>query len=406
LGVPYKYRAVQANGQIIEGKIDANSKDDAISILKSRHQSPIQITEDKHSISINLPLTEKKVKVSDLATFCKQLSAMLNTGMPINRALDIQEAQTANVALRGALKSVSQSLKQGALLSKSMKEFPKVFPKILVTMVEAGEATGKLDEVLERMSLHYTKENKINNRVKGALTYPTILGVMTVGAVVVLMVFILPTFKDLFNGMNMELPLITRMVMGLSDIMQKFWYIFLAAAIGGFVSIKSYLATDRGRYNYDHFLLSSRILREPMTQIVTARFTRTMSTLMQSGISVVNALAISGETTNNVIVTKAISVASDGVKRGLTLTGELKKTGLFPQMMVSMLGIGEETGTIDELLLKTADYYDEEFDAGVSRLLSLIEPAMILIMGVVIGGVVMSVMIPMFTMSSSPDMFQ
>ncbi len=407
MGNNFKFRAAQANGQIIEGTISAGSRDEAFSILRARNQSPIQITEDNSKTAgLKILNKNKKVKVADLAVFCKQLSAMLNTGMPINKALDIQEAQTENPTLRTSLQEVSKAIKQGEGLSKAMKAYPKSFPKILVTMIEAGEATGKLDEVLERMSNHYTKENKINNKVSGAMVYPLVLMVLTVVAVAAMMIVVIPMFRSMFGEVGMELPLITKIVIGISDSLVGFWYIYLAVIGGAFVSIKNYLKTDVGKFQYDKFLMNNKILAKPIQQIITSRFTRTMSTLMQSGISVVNALSISADTTNNVIVTSKVSEATDGVKRGMSLTGELRKTGIFPMMMISMLGVGEETGTIDDLMLKTADYYDEELDAGISKLLAMIEPAMILIMGVIIGGVVMSIMIPMFTMSTSPEMYQ
>jgi type IV pilus assembly protein PilC len=285
-----------------------------------------------------------------------------------------------------------------------MKMFPNVFPPILINMIEAGEATGKLDEVLDRMSVHFTKENAINNKVKSAMIYPIVLLSLTVIVVGLLMVVVVPEFTGAFEDAGMELPMITRIVLGFSNSLASFWYLYLMV-IGGFVLwFRTWLKTEGGRYKFDGKKLTAAVIGTPVKQIVTARFTRTLATLLESGIPVVKALTIAAETTNNVVVAESVGNATSGIKRGMSLTGELRKGDIFPQMMLSMVNIGEESGNLDALLLKVADYYDEELDAGIARLLALMEPALIIVMGLIIGSVVIAIMLPMMAMGSGDTM--
>ena len=396
----YKFQAAEANGNIITDRMEAVSADEVVQEIRNRNLIPVKIEPEgvlDRDLSFNI---KQSVKVSDLAVFCRQLSAMLSAGMPINRALDIQETQTTNTTLKAAVGTLSNGIKQGETLSKLMKEFPLVFPPILINMVESGESTGNLDDSLLRMSLHFNNENKINKQIKSAMMYPAILVVVMIIVLIVMMVFVLPQFAEMFAQNGAELPLITRMVMAVSNSFIKYWYIYaivVGAAVAGWIHYKN---TPNGRYNYDEAKLKMPVLGTPMRQIVTARFTRTLSTLLASGVSIVDALLIAGETTNNVLVIDAIAVATDGIKRGMSLTSELRKIEYFPLMMVSMVGIGEETGSLDSLLATTADYYDEELEQAIASLMSLIEPIMIIMLAGIVGTVVISIMLPMFEFSS------
>lgn len=402
----YSYRSTDRNGKISEGIINANSKDEVIKIISSRNQVPIAINEkgaNSQALAFKSPF-KQKVKVTDLSIFCRQLSVMLNAGMPINRALDIQVTQTENLRLKGVLQEVSNAIKKGEPLSKSMRLHSDVFPKILLSMVESGESTGNLDQALERMSTHYIKENKINSKIKGAMIYPAVLAVVMVAVMVLMMVMVIPMFVDVFKDADVELPVITKFVVAFSLSLINFWYVYIGVIVVGVIFSKKILATPSGKYAFDQFKLKFKMVKKPVTQIITARFTRTLSTLLESGIPIISALAVASETTNNAVVIAAVNIASDGIKRGMSLTGELRKLNIFPLMMLSMVSIGEETGVIDELLNKTADYYDEELDAAISRLLALIEPVMIIIMGIIAGVLVLSIMLPMFAMSTGETM--
>jgi type IV pilus assembly protein PilC len=279
-----------------------------------------------------------------------------------------------------------------------MMDQPKIFTKILVNMVEAGEATGKIDEALDRMAVQFEKEEKINRRMKGAMMYPLILLIMTVLVATGLIIFVIPMFTDMFEQSGGELPGLTKFVVNLSHAMINYWYIFGAVIFGAVFGIKKWLKSEVGRFTLDKFKLTNKVLKKPMTQITTARFTRTLSTMLQSGISLLQAISSAAETSNNVYVSGLVQKASQSIKAGAPLSTCIRQTGIFPEMMVSLIGIGEETGELDNMLGKAAEYYDDEFEAGIANLLAMIEPIMIVFMAGIIGVIVIAMYLPIFEM--------
>lgn len=330
--------------------------------------------------------------------FCKQLSTMLRAGVPISRALDIQVSQTVNKTLRDVLLQVSSNIKQGAPLSKAMKQFPKIFPVLLLNMIEAGELTGKLDDVLARMYVHYAKENKINNKIRGAMIYPIVLACLMTGVMIVMLTFVLPMFSEMFASSESKLPLPTRIMLGLSDALRNYWYIFIAAAAVLIYGFKRFIGTRDGKRVFDKAKLRLPVLKGLIAQIITARFTRTLSTLLASGVSIIKALESATEITNNAVVMDAMAGVIDDVQKGIPVSALLKRVPVFPPMMVSMINVGEETGAVDEMLSKTADYYDEELETAIGKLVALLEPLMIVFMGVGIGAILLAMYLPMFDM--------
>jgi type IV pilus assembly protein PilC len=398
----FKYKAVDASGQILIGALTATSESEAINLVRGRKLRLIQLdVEDDKPKDIEIPFFQAKVKISDISMFCKQLSTMLKAGVPLSRALDIQTAQTVNKVLMNAIVQVSSYIKQGMPLSKAMRQFPNIFPLLLLNMIEAGELTGKLDEVLASMHVHYDKENKLNNRIQGAMIYPMVLGGLTIGIVILMLTFVMPMFASMFT--SIELPLPTRILLGLSDSLRGFWYIYIIVIVGLIIGFRMFVQSNGGRHVYDQIKLSIPKIKGLMISIVTARFTRTLSTLLSSGISIIKALESSAEITNNVIVIDSMAGVINDVKKGVSLSSLLRKSQIFPPMMVSMLSVGEETGSIDEMLSKTADYYDEELDTALSRLVALLEPMMILFMGVAVGLIVVAMYLPMFEMFNAME---
>ncbi|MET3643669.1 type II secretion system F family protein [Streptococcus gallinaceus] len=395
-----KYLDEKNRVQVLE--LDVDSKGEALAQLRLKGR-PISV-EEKGLGSTEITLGgPKKVKITDISLFCKQMSVMLEAGIPLNNAVDIMEHQTTSKPLKAALKKMSTQLKEGNQLSQTMKAQGKVFPNLLVRMIEAGEKTGKIDEVLEKMSVHYTKEVKINRQITGAMIYPAILSLLVIGAVFVLLYVVVPSFKDIFESGGVELPLPTRIVLFLSNWVQSYWYILLLTIIGGTFGFLSYRKTEAGRFQLDLLKLNLPIIKTSIQKIITARFSSTLATLTSAGIPLVDALEAAASTTNNSVVVDKIDKASEGIQKGENLTEMIGQTELFPPMMLSMVKIGEESGSLESMLHKTSAYYEEELEAAIKQLLSLMEPALIIIMGIVIGGIVASIMLPLLGLAGAVE---
>ncbi|MDW7661061.1 MAG: type II secretion system F family protein [Bacillota bacterium] len=398
----YVCREIDMGGKIVENTYKAESQDELIQMIRAKGHTPVKIEKeaDKGQDVGNIALFQKRVKAKDIAIFCKQMHTMLFAGMPLLSALEVLENQAENKTLKATVKDMSMQVQKGEVLSTTMKRHPKVFPPLLTGMVESGELTGNLDNVLERMSNHYTKENHINSKIKAAMVYPAILSVLAVTVVIFMLVVIMPTFVGMFEGSGVPLPAPTRFLMGLSDAIRDYWYIFIAVTVGVVFLIRRITKTVEGKRFFDKLKLSMPLIKGPIAQIATSRFTRTLSTLLASGIPIIQALESSSRVTNNRVVIDGIDQVTEDIKKGASLSVLLKKVGVFPPMMISMVGIGEESGSLEGMLERAADYYDEELEAAIQRLVSMVEPLMIIVMGVLIGFIVISMMLPMF------DMFQ
>ena len=385
---------------VVTLEVDAPNRTDAVNRIRLKGK-PISV-EEKVMGSKEITLFQsKKIKLKDISLFCKQMSVMLNSGIPLNNAVDILEQQTDAKNLKASLKVISKGLKEGNQLSKSLIEQNGLFPDLLIRMVQAGEKTGKLDEVLERMSEHYNKELKTSRQIRGAMIYPAVLAFLAVAATLVLLYVVIPNFSGIFEQSGVALPLPTRIVLAASNFVQSYWYI-LFGGVGLLVFLfLRYRSTEAGRYQLDQLKLKMPVVKGPMQKIVTARFASTLATLTSAGIPLVEAIDSAAATTNNAVVIDKLRIANEGLQKGERLTGMLTSTGLFPPMMLSMVKIGEESGSLESMLNKTSDFYEEELEAAIKQLLSLLEPAMIIIMGVIIGGIVASVMLPMFEIANA-----
>ena len=385
---------------VVTLEVDAPNRTDAVNRIRLKGK-PISV-EEKVMGSKEITLFQsKKIKLKDISLFCKQMSVMLNSGIPLNNAVDILEQQTDAKNLKASLKVISKGLKEGNQLSKSLIEQNGLFPDLLIRMVQAGEKTGKLDEVLERMSEHYNKELKTSRQIRGAMIYPAVLAFLAVAATLVLLYVVIPNFSGIFEQSGVALPLPTRIVLAASNFVQSYWYI-LFGGVGLLVFLfLRYRSTEAGRYQLDQLKLKMPVVKGPMQKIVTARFASTLATLTSAGIPLVEAIDSAAATTNNAVVIDKLRIATEGLQKGERLTGMLTSTGLFPPMMLSMVKIGEESGSLESMLNKTSDFYEEELEAAIKQLLSLLEPAMIIFMGVIIGGIVASVMLPMFEIANA-----
>lgn len=398
----FKYKEVDAKGITSTGTMVANGKQEVVRLIRERGKRPISVVEleEKNKDIRELQFFKNKPKLKDISIFCKQLNIMLSAGMPLINALDILANQTENKRLRTALIDISYDVQKGTVFSKSLLKYDDMFPPLLINMITAGELTGKLDDVLGKLAIHYEKEYKINNKMKSAMMYPAVLAVVSVASVSLILIKVMPMFTDMFLSSGVELPLATRILVSISDFLKKYWYIALGIMILLIFLVRRSIHTESGKKKFDRILLSLPKIKGYMTTIATARFTRTLSTLLSSGIPLIEAVESSGRVTNNTLIMENITLAVEDIKKGETLSGVLRRIEVFPNMMTSMIHIGEESGAIEEMLSKTADYYDEEFETAVGKMVSLLEPIMIIFMGTVVGFIVISIMMPMFEMSS------
>lgn len=387
---------------VVTLEVDAPNRTDAVNRIRLKGK-PISV-EEKVMGSKEITLFQsKKIKLKDISLFCKQMSVMLESGIPLNNAVDILEQQATSKNLKSSLKIVSKSLKEGSQLSKAMLDQEGMYPDLLIRMVQAGEKTGKLDEVLEKMSEHYNKELKTSRQIRGAMIYPAVLAFLAVAAVLALLYIVIPSFSGIFEQSGMAMPLPTRIVLAASNFVRSYWYIlFGVTGILVFLFLR-YRSTEAGRYQLDRLKLWLPVIKGPMQKIVTARFASTLAILTSAGIPLVEAIESAAATTNNAVVIEKMKIANEGLQKGERLTGMITATGLFPPMMLSMVKIGEESGSLESMLVKTSDYYEEELETAIKQLLSLLEPAMIIVMGVIIGGIVASVMLPMFELAHAVD---
>ena len=385
---------------VVTLEVDAPNRTDAVNRIRLKGK-PISV-EEKVMGSKEITLFQsKKIKLKDISLFCKQMSVMLESGIPLNNAVDILEQQATSKNLKSSLKIISKSLKEGSQLSKAMLDQEGMFPDLLIRMVQAGEKTGKLDEVLEKMSEHYNKELKTSRQIRGAMIYPAVLAFLAVAAVLALLYVVIPSFSGIFEQSGMDMPLPTRIVLAASNFVRSYWYIlFGVMGILVFLFLR-YRSTEAGRYQLDRLKLWLPVIKGPMQKIVTARFASTLAILTSAGIPLVEAIESAAATTNNAVVIEKMKIANEGLQKGERLTGMITATGLFPPMMLSMVKIGEESGSLESMLNKTSDFYEEELEAAIKQLLSLLEPAMIIFMGVIIGGIVASVMLPMFEIANA-----
>jgi type IV pilus assembly protein PilC len=396
----YLCKELDMKGNLIEKTYRTDSREEVIDIIRSKGHTPVRIDlEDLKGQDVSdIVLFQPKVKTKDLSVFCKQLHTMLNAGMTLLSCMDVLATQSENKTLKATIKFMGIDVQKGDVLSTAMKKHRKVFPPLLINMIEAGELTGNLDNVLDKMSDHYVKEHKINTKIRGAMVYPSVLGILVVTVVIFLLTFIMPTFITMFTNSGVELPEPTRFVIAISDSIKSFWFLYIAIVMLIGYLFKVFISSIDGRRIVDKIKFKIPVLGTQVSKIATSRFTRTMATLLASGIPILQALESSANVTNNMMVIDGIAKVSEDIKKGASLSILLKKLNFFPPMMISMIGIGEESGSLEEMLDKTADYYDEELDTSIQRMIQILEPIMIVVMAVTIGFIVIAMLLPMFDM--------
>ncbi len=397
----YEYKAVTSDGRHVEGVYEGKDKSEIISKIRSAKQIPIKIVEASQSTDIKDLKITNRVKIKDISIFCRQFYTMLNAGVTIVSCLDILRKQAERKKLRQVLDNIYEDVLTGSSFSYSVKKHEDVFPSLLVNMIEAGEASGNLDDIMNRMAIHYEKEYKMNNKVKGAMAYPVILAGLSTIVVIFLLTFIMPTFTGMFEDSGVSLPIPTRILLAISDILTGYWYgfvIVIGLVIYGFIK---YIKTAEGKMRIDLIKLKIPIVKGTVTKIITSRFSRTLSTLMMSGVPLIQSLDIVSRVVGNKVVEQGILDAKEEVRKGTSLSVPLQRIDAFPLMLTQMVEIGEESGSLDDILEKTANFYDEEVEVSIQRLTTMLEPIMIVVMAVVIGFIVISMVLPMFDMMNT-----
>ncbi|WP_066890158.1 type II secretion system F family protein [Clostridium nigeriense] len=395
----FKYRAMKSDGTKVEGKYECISRDEVINMITSSGYYPLKIEELVESKSVNFNFFDR-VTTKDLSIFCRQFYTMLDAGVTIVNCLDILSSELPNRKLREILNNISEDVKKGELLSVSMSRFKKYFPQLLIKMVESGEVSGNIDEMMLRMSIHFEKENKINNKVKSSMIYPAVLSVVALVAVIFIMTFVVPTFIGIFEDEGITLPLITRITIGISKFLSSNIILITVAVIALVIAFNAYKKTPNGKRVISNLKLKLPIIGVLNNKIIVSRFTRTLSTLISAGVSLIHALPTVAGVVDNDLAEESILKIRERVVRGDNLSSVIKEDNIFPNMLASMVKIGEESGSLDKILNKTADFYEDEVEQAIQTATALIEPILIVTMGIAIGVIVISVMLPMFDMYS------
>ena len=387
----YSYVAKDNQGMRLTGLIESSSEQDAIATLHKRNLIVISVKEEKAR-----KIAEGAVKLDDLVIFSRQLATMVESGITLVQALSILSEQAESKTLSGVTLKIKEDIESGSSLYEALNKHPKIFSNLYVNMVKAGEASGLLDEILDRLAGYLEKSSALQRKVKSSLVYPVVVICMAVLITIVLLVKVVPTFKGIFASLGGTLPLPTQVLILISDTLRRFFpFVVGAFVILGF-AFKKYVDTPRGRYQLDTALLRMPLFGPLLRKVVVAKFSRTLSTLVRSGVPILNALEIVGKTSGNLVVEEAVMNARTSIKEGEPIADPLSKSGVFPPMVVRMISVGEQTGQLEKMLTKIADFYDEQVDAAVSGLTSMIEPVMIGFLGIVIGGIVIALFMPIF----------
>jgi len=390
----FTYTARSTNGELKSATIDAPNRDEVVKQLKQQRLNIVKIDEG----SATKRKRGGRIKMRDIVIFTRQFSTMINAGLPLVQALDILATQSENPALKDVTRQVVFDVESGNTVADALRKHPAAFTDLYVNMVAAGEAGGILDTILMRLAVFMEKNDALIRKVKGAMIYPSVIMSVAAIAITVLLVFVIPTFQTMFASAGIALPLPTRVVIGMSHILKTYWYVFIGVIVGAFFSIRRFYATANGKLSIDRMLLKAPVLGDVLRKSAVSRFTRTLGTLISSGVSILDGLEITAKTAGNRVIQDAIMESRSSIAGGETIAAPLKKSQVFPPMVISMIAVGEQTGGLDEMLSKIADFYDEEVDAAVSGLLALMEPMMIVFLGVVVGGMVVSMYLPIFDM--------
>jgi type IV pilus assembly protein PilC len=386
-----------ANGTIKKGEIEAADKAAASILLKRQRIVPTKLKTKSKDIT----LFEKRIKTKEIVVFTRQFSTMISAGLPLVQCLEILSTQQPNPTFKKVLTQIKQDVEGGSTFADALGKHPKVFDSLFVNLVSAGEIGGVLDTVLNRLAVYLEKNENLKNKIKGAMTYPIIVLCVAFAVVAVLMIFVIPTFQDLFSQFGSALPGPTQFIVNLSHAFRSYWYVMIGIIVLLVICLKWVRKQEKGRYYTDKMALRLPIFGPLLKKVAVAKFTRTLGTMISSGVPIMDGLDITSKTAGNVIVENAIRAVRTAISEGKSMSEPLEQTGIFPGMVVQMISVGEATGAMDQMLAKIADFYDEEVDVAVEALTSALEPMLMVFLGGIIGFVVVAMYLPIFKMAQN-----
>jgi general secretion pathway protein F len=393
----FAYRATTIEGTIAEGFIEAIDESSAIERLKNTGHIPLKVHAPRESLKKKISLRSSK---GDLLTFTTELSALLNAGLPLDRSLNILSDISESGDMKDVVQSILRSIREGSSFSDALQKQPRVFPRLYINMIRAGEAGGVLNVVLDKLNEFLESSKALKDHIVSVMIYPAILMVTSGISIIVLLTFVLPKFTTIFAELGGALPLPTQILLAVSNTLKSYWWIILAAAITGFIIFKNYTRSDTGRYKWDTFKL--KLMGDVIRKLETARFCRTLGTLLKSGVPLLQALNNAKDIINNQVIASAIDSVSAGAKEGKGIAVPLSDARVFPLLALSMIKVGEETGQLDTMLLKVANTYEKNLNIAIKRFVGLLEPIMILTMGIIIAAIIISILMAIFSVVDLP----
>jgi type IV pilus assembly protein PilC len=397
----YTWEGKNRSNQIQKGQVEAATEAAVRAHLNRIRVVPTKIKKKPKDLFENVAFLQPKVKEKDLIIFARQFSTMIDAGLPIIQCMDILHSQQENATFKKMLKDIKDQVESGSTLADALKRYPKHFDQLFVNMITAGEAGGILDIILKRLAAYMEKAARLKRKVKGAMVYPAITIFVAVIVVIVILVFVIPVFQDMFAEFESTLPAPTLLVIAMSDFVKTKILYMIGALVIFIVAFKKYYNTDKGRLVVDAAVLKMPVFGMLLRKVAVAKFTRTMGTMLSSGVAILEALDIVAKTAGNRIVEKAIYGVRSGISEGRTMADPLQASGVFPAMVCQMIAVGESTGALDAMLEKIADFYDEEVDQAVENLTAMIEPMMIVFLGVIVGGLIVAMYLPIFKMAGA-----
>lgn len=395
----YNYKVKTEAGKVLTGEVKIESEHELRRILEEKGYKVVDIVEKTPLTDISeIKLFQKRVKINDLAIFCRQFAIVLEAGVPIAQSLEVLKLQTTNPTLKRRISDIYDDIQKGIALSSAFRKHEDIFPEFLINMVEAGEISGQLDLVFQRVASYFEKQSKLNSKIRGALAYPIVVCIIAVLVVVVLMIGVVPQFIEVLESFGTELPVITKILVSVSTFFRRFWYLMLLALIALVVFIAAYRKTREGKLFFGKLLISIPIIKNLTRNIITARLTRTLGTLMASGVLLIQSMEVVAKVIGNAVIENKMMDAIEEIKKGRGLTAPILAMKYFSPLLISMIRIGEESGNLDFALDKAADFYDQEVETSVQQLTSIIEPLLIVFLALAVGFIVVSVLYPMFTL--------
>jgi len=396
----FLWEGVTKKNEVKKGEIEAADEVAVRGLLRRQGFKSIEVKKKPKDIMEYLPFLKGKIKEKNVVVFCRIFSTMINAGLPLIQCLDLLAQQEQDKSFSKIIRSIKEDIEGGTSLTNALKKYPKVFDELFVNLIAAGEAGGILDVILERLSNYMEKAMKLKSRVKGAMTYPVAVLVISFSVVALLLLKVIPVFKKMFEGMGGQLPGLTQALITASEFTQKYFLFMGAVIFAIYFAFNRFHKTEKGRWIVDSILLKSPVFGDLLKKVAVAKFSRTLSTMMSSGVPILEGLTIVSKTSGNVVVENALLKTRQSISEGRTISEPLAETGIFPAMVVQMISVGEATGALDSMLSKIANFYDDEIDVAVDSMTALLEPVMMVFLGTIVGGMIIAMYLPIFKLAS------